>query len=296
VLLLVFSGGSGDTKDETPQDTPSPAPPPVQEPTKPVVKLPADKQVQDLIDKAKREELTGNYQEALDLYQQALVKAPADSPQFAEAKGAAELVMDRLLVEKGQKGRPEKKFITARESDAAGKEFEERKPEFWRRLADFDVETVKKDTQALLDRTREGSPERAAIEETIARMRYVESLLGILQARAASVSGEKSRWSRYDPMAEREYTVMGAGVDGIRLREDETGLMSTKPWAAVPATVRIAFLEGLRNPVSGTETLWLGAYCVLVGEGPADRYFEYAMALDPSAQMRAQISALRSAK
>jgi len=58
----------------------------------------------------------------------------------------------------------------------------------------------------------------------------------------------------------------------------------------------VSFLEALRNPVSGTETLWLGAYCLLIGEGPADRYFDFALDLDPSPQMRAEVSALRGGK
>ncbi|MFI5402760.1 MAG: hypothetical protein ACHQ1G_07480, partial [Planctomycetota bacterium] len=239
---------------------------------------------------------TGNFKEAHTLYMRVIQKAPSESPHAIEATAAAKLVKERIDVERGNKDGLSKKWITAKQSADAGKEFEERKTEFWRRLSDFDVEKVKLDAQALLDRTREGTPERTAIEETLARMRYVESLLGIMQARAASISGEKSRWTRYDPMADREATIMGAGVEGIQLRDDDAGTTVVKKWAEVPATVRISFLEALRNPVSATETLWLGAYCVLVGEGPADRYFDYALDLDKTAAMRAQVSAARAGK
>ena len=302
VLFLVLSGGDDDgTTQQAKQEPPSPVPPPVEQEEKPSLPaLPADKQLErdlkDLLDMAKREELTGNFEEALSLYRRVIVKAPGDSPIAKQAQAAAEMVKDRLLVEKGQKRAPDKTFITARGSEAAGKEFEERKPEFWRRLADFDVEHVKEDAQALLDRTREGSPERTAIEGTIARMRYVESLLGIMQARAASVSGEKSKWSRYDPMTDRESTVMGAGADGIQLRDDEVGTTSVKPWSALPPSIRIEFLEALRNAGSATETLWLGAYCVLLGEDRAERYFDYALQLDSSPQMRVQVTAVRTGK
>jgi tRNA A-37 threonylcarbamoyl transferase component Bud32 len=299
--VLLFSGGGGPKTDDTTAvepPTPSPAPPPDKEPSKPVIKLPADKQLErdlkELLDQARREETTGNYQEALSLYQRVLVKAPPDSPYAAQAKGAADLVRDRLQVEKGHKPRPERKFITARGSEEAGKEFEARKEEFWRRLADFDVEKVKADAQALVDRTREGTPERAAIEETMAKMRYVESLLGIMQARAASISGEKSKWTRYDPLADREFTIMSASVNGIDLRDDDTGETKTKPWTEIPASVRASFLEALRNPISGTETLWLGAYCLLIGEARADTYFDRALDLDPG--LRPQVSALRGGK
>lgn len=301
VLFLVVSGGGDDPAPQqaSQEPTPSPAPPPARkEERKPEPKLPADKQLElkELLDMAKREESTGNFQEAHSLYMRILTKAPQDSPYYTEAKAAATLVKDRLQVEMGHKDGLERKWISAKQSGEAGKEFEERKPEFWRRLSDFDVEKVKADAQALLERTREGTPERTAIEETIARMRYVESLLGIMQARAASVSGEKSKWTRYDPMADRESTVMGAGLNGIELRDDETGTTAVKPWSDVPAAVRIAFLEALRSPVSATETLWLGAYCVLVAEGPSDRYFDYALDLDGSPQMRAQVSAARAGK
>jgi len=298
ILVVASSGGGAKQEQATTEPTPSPAPPPVKEPEKPAVRMPADKQLErelkDLLDQGKREELTGNYQDALSLYQRVLVKAPQDSPYFAEAKGAADLVKDRLQVEMGHKRTSERKFISARESEAAGKEFEDRKAEFWRRLSDFDVENVKRDAQQLLDKTREGSPERAEIEATISRMKYVESLLGIVETRAASIADDKAKWSRYDPMADREFTIMGAGVDGVQLREDETGATSTRPWTDIPAGTRISFLEGLRNPVSATETLWLGAYCVLVGEGPADRYFEYAVEMDPS--LASQVTALKAGK
>jgi len=301
VILFLVSRGNEPKEDKTTSaTTPSPVPPPVQDPVvpKPGPKLPADRELErelkDLIARAQREEATGNYVEALDLYQQALVKAPPDSPQFAEAKGAADLVRDRLQVEKGIKDRPERKFISAKNSEAAGKEFEERKDEFWRRLSDFDVERVKADAQTLIDRTREGSPERAEIQETLSRMRYVESMLGIMQARAASFTAEQAKWTRYDPMSETEFTILGASADGIELRDDDTGTVTTRAWADIPVIVRISFLEAIRNPVSATETLWLGAYCLLVGEGPSERYFEYALDMDPS--LRSEVSALKAGK
>jgi len=304
VLALAFfalSGKSGPKTDDSttasePQK-PSPEPPPVTEPKKPVVNLPPDealeRDLKDLLDQAKREESTGNFQEALSLYMRVIVKAPADSTYAAQAKGAADLVRDRLKVEKGQKP-ADRKFITARGSEEAGKEFEARKEEFWRRLADFDIEGVKTDAQALLDRTREGTAERAAIEETLAKMRYVESLLGILQSRVASLSGDKAKWTRYDPDSDREFTVMAASDKGIDLRDDDTGEIRTKPWADIPGPVRVSLMEEARNPTSGTETLWLGAYCLLIGEDRADTYLDRAVDLDPS--LRSQVTALRAGK
>jgi hypothetical protein len=131
--------------------------------------------------------------------------------------------------------------------------------------------------------------------ETLARMRYVESLLGLVSARASGLSGEKALWTRYDMASEREYTIMGAGVAGIELREDDTGTTTTRAWADIPPAVRAQVLEACRNSGSATETLWLGAYCVLVGEtGRADLYFDIAVELDPN--LRPQVSAARAGK
>jgi serine/threonine protein kinase len=300
VLGLVFAFSGGDEpppQEEAHEPPPSPAPPP----PKPKETRPAavedrslEKQLQTLLDDARREERTGNFQEAHSIYTQLLLKAPANSRYAVEAKAAAELVKDRLMAEKGR-ATSGRKWISASASQRAGQEFEQRKDEFWRRLSDFEIEGVKNDVQALLDQTREGSAERLAIEETLSRMRYVESLLGILQARAAAVSGEKALWDQYDGSVEEELMIMGADARGVSLK-DELGNTTVKPWTEIPSPVRIAFLEALRNPGSATETLWLGAYCLLVGEDVADRYFDYAIGLDGSPEMRAQVSALKAGK
>lgn len=134
------------------------------------------------------------------------------------------------------------------------------------------------------------------MQEALDGMRYVESLLGTIDGRAASISGDKASWSNYDVMEESDLTVMGADAEGVRLRDEETGTVSTRPWRNIPPPIRIAFLEGLRNSGSAQEALWFGAYCRLLGEGPADRYFDFALELDPSPEMRAQVSAARAAK
>jgi serine/threonine-protein kinase len=308
VILLVgaiflLSGGGEEPPAQEPEaeQPPSPAPPPVQDKPRPAVPKPVedktlDQELRDLIESAEREERTGNFQEALLIYQRVLVKAPPDSRYATEAKAAAQLVRDRLVVEKGLGPGSGKKWISARDSEKAGKEFEERRAEFWRRITDFDIDGVKRDAQALLDQTREASSERAAIEETLSKMRYVESLLGILSARATSVTGEKAQWAQYDMTEEKPLTVMGADGKGIQLRDDELGTTTVKPWSEVAPAVRIAFLEAMRNPGSATETLWLGAYCLLVGEGAADRYFDMALMLDNGAEIRAQVTALRAGK
>ncbi len=65
--------------------------------------------------------------------------------------------------------------------------------------------------------------------------------------------------------------------------------------ASLARTTRIRLsLEALRNPRSSTETLRLGAYCMLLGEeDSAERYFDFALMLDDSLEIRKQIRDLR---
>jgi len=301
VFLLTRSGSEPQPEpqaqgQETPPTTSEPEPEPDRPPPpREIEDKGLERDLRDLLDEAKREERTGNFQEALLLYQRVVVKSPEGSRFREEAKAAAELVRDRLKREKGEEtsGR---KWISARESERAGQEFEERHDEFWRRLADFDVPGVKADIQELIDRTREGTPERKMMEETVASMRYVESLLGIMQARAASLSRDDADWSRYDMDNDKPLLVIGADAQGIHLRDEDLGTVTVKPWSTIDGKIRIQFLEALRNPSSASETLWLGAYCLLLGDDAADQYFNYAMVLDGSPEMRSEVAALREGK
>lgn len=287
--------------DDTPvQPEERPVQPVAEEPKKPVEKKPVEikdktleQQLDDLLHDAKREERTGNLTEALLLYQRVLVKAPADSKQGIEAKAAAELVKNRLVAEKKGKQGLRKGYISVQASEKAGKEFAEREGEFWKKLTDFEVTIVKRDAEALLQRTREGSSERGAIELVLARMKYIESLLSIINARAGSLNGEKAEWSTYDPEEEDDLMIVGADESGISLKEEEFDTVKVKPWREIAAPIRVQFMDAVRNPRNGTETLWVGAYCKLLGlDDKAEQYCDFALMLDASPEMRARVKAL----
>jgi len=169
----------------------------------------------------------------------------------------------------------------------------ERQEKFWEMLSNFDVTTVKAEVQKLIDRTREGSAERAAIQLALDKMRYVESLLRIMESRAASLPASQADWHLFDMSVEEGFLVVAANERGVQLNDPEYGNEKELRWAAISSGARVAFLEALRNPKSATETLWLGAYCKLLGEGAAEQYFSYALMLDSSPEMKAQIKALR---
>jgi hypothetical protein len=277
----------------------APAPPtPTPEPAKPTKKYKpvADKALErdlrELMAQAKQEEKTGNLQEAHYLYTRVLVKAPPETRYAVEARAAAVAVEERLTAEVGIKRAP-RKWISVRDSEKAGQDFAAREEEFWTRLGNFEIQTVKEETEKLLRKTRAGSAERAAIGLAVDKMRYIESLLSILQTRADSLSGADARWNNFDYEASEELMVLGADENGVTLKDQDMGTERKVPWREIPAQVRIAFLETLRNPKSATETLWLGAYCKLVGDGAADQYFDYALMLDSGPEMKAQIKALK---
>ncbi|MHC4819587.1 MAG: serine/threonine protein kinase [Planctomycetota bacterium] len=277
----------------------APAPPtPTPEPAKPTKKYKpvADKALErdlrELMAQAKQEEKTGNLQEAHYLYTRVLVKAPPETRYAVEARAAAVAVEERLTAEVGIKRAP-RKWISVRDSEKAGQDFAAREEEFWTRLGNFEIQTVKEETEKLLRKTRAGSAERAAIGLAVDKMRYIESLLSILQTRADSLSGADARWNNFDYEASEELLVMGANETGVTLKDQTMGTDRMLAWRDIPVQVRIAFLETLRNPKSATETLWLGAYCKLVGDGAADQYFDYALMLDSGPEMKAQIKALK---
>jgi hypothetical protein len=259
---------------------------------KPVNDRALEKDLQELLVQARQEEKTGNLQEAYNLFSRVIARAPAGTRYAVEARKAAVIVEERLSAELGIKRAP-RKWIKVRDSEKAGQDFAEREEEFWKRLGNFDVRTVKEETEKLLKQTRAGSAERAAIGLAAAKMRYIESLLAIVQTRADSLAGADARWRNFDYEASEQLLVLGADENGVVLKDLDMGNERKLTWREIPAQVRIAFLETLRNPKSATETLWLGAYCKLLGDGAAEQYFDYALMLDSSPEMKAQIKALQ---
>ncbi|MHC4971844.1 MAG: serine/threonine protein kinase [Planctomycetota bacterium] len=301
VLGAFLMGGDEGTPESEPKanlpqapppPTPTPDPPKPTKKYKEITDKALAKDLRELMAQAKQEEKTGNLQEAHYLYTRVLVKAPADSRYADEARAAAVAVEERLTAEVGIKRAP-RKWISVRDSEKAGQDFAKREKEFWTRLGNFEIQTVKDETDKLLRKTRTGSAERAAIEFAVAKMRYIESLLSILQTRADSLSGADARWNNFDYEAGEGLLVMAADETGVTLKDQDMGTNRMLPWREIPIQVRIAFLETLRNPKSATETLWLGAYCKLVGDAAAEQYFDYALMLDSGPDMKAQIKALK---
>jgi len=303
VVLAAFMMGGDDESPEPekpkaavprPPDKPATAPEPATTKTKhkPVTDRALEKVLQELMTQARQEEKTGNLQEAHNLFSRVIARAPPGTRYAVEAKAAAAIVEERLTAEVGIKGAP-RKWIKVRDSEKAGQDFAEREEEFWTRLGNFDVRTVKEETEKLLKQTRAGSAERAAIGLAVAKMRYIESLLAVLQTRADSLAGADARWRNFDYEASEQLLVLGADEKGVVLKDLDMGIERKLAWREIPAQVRIAFLETLRNPKSATETLWLGAYCKLLGDGAAEQYFDYALMLDSSPEMKAQIKALK---
>jgi hypothetical protein len=58
----------------------------------------------------------------------------------------------------------------------------------------------------------------------------------------------------------------------------------------------VSFLDRLRNPESAVESLWMGYFCQLIGDGRAEQYYEFALQLDSGKEMRETIQGLKSAE
>jgi len=298
LALMLMMGGSDDPPPQKPNK------PVVQQPVtkKPVAKKPRTKierskqqELDDLLKDARQEEKTKNLREALVLYQRVMQKAPVDSRQYAEAKAAAGALRIVINAERAGKSPRRRGYISPRQSEAAGRDFIEKEQEFQGRILAFEVAGVRTDMEALLKRTREGSPERLVIETALRRVGYVERTLQMAEARAETLTGSKAQWSSYDLMASGDLLVMGANAQGIEIKDEASGDTRTMTWPSVDSAVLISFLDAVRNERSAEESLWLGYLCTLVADDRGERYYEFAMVLDASAEMRNEIAALSAA-
>ncbi len=297
ILVAVFLGGKDAPPEETPKATP-PAPPEIaaqDRPSKPEpskVNRTLEQELKQLIADAVREEGTGNFVEAHSIYTQVKLKSKPDHPLYKQADAAANLLKERINAEKRQ-GKERKPFITAADSERAGAEYLERQEEFRLLLRSFQVTAVRTELDALIARTREATPERAVIEEGIRRLAHLEALMGILRGRASTLSGGKEYWSKYDSNASPDQVVDDADEKGIRVRDTAINREDVYPWAGLAPKVVIRFLDALRSARSGTECLWVAYYCQLLADPVADVYFDQAILLDSSAEMAAEVRALR---
>jgi hypothetical protein len=307
VAFLMSGGDEPDTGSKwgrnPPPDKPDPVDPEPTKPDKPVV--PIDDALlarcNKLIAEARQEETTGNHLVALSLYHRVVKMARKGSAPYDEALAAYKALLPLVKKETGDEVDPEAEktaptHISVEQSEAAGEEFAGRKDEFLSRLRQFDVSTVKLDLKGFADRTRAASPERLAVEAIFERAVYVEELLKLAEARAGSLSGGDAVWASYDLMADPAIIVMGASEKGLAVKNEDSKLETTKGWGSIPAQVLVSFLDRLRNPESAVESLWMGYFCQLIGDGRAEQYYEFALQLDSGKEMRETIQGLKSAE
>jgi len=290
VVLAVFGlmsmGGDPPEEEEPPvAELPTdPTPPPEvkkEEPeSKKDIELGADEVLNQLLKDAKQEESTGNFREALDLYQRVVDKSASDpeSMYYRQAKAAVESVKKALRAElSGTRA----KRVTAKGSEQVGERFDAALPEINKKLAAFQVDIVREELEELLRKTRKGTPENDRIQKKLDEIRYLSDLIGVVEGRVAGLSLEDSRWEKYDQNSDDGWIIVAATQKGITLKHQGAGTDSVRPWSQVPAAAAISLLDKLRSPTNGMHALRVGYYCTLVGSDKADIYFEMAKRMDP---------------
>jgi len=296
-LAFVRMGGD-DPEDEPAGPVADAGQPPIEdrpeeknpEPETKELVLGADEALNQLLKDAQHEERTGNFREAIVLYQRVVDKTK-DDPESAYHKQAKVALASVKKALRAELGGTRAKRITLRGSEKAGEEFDERLPEFRKMLVNFRVDDVTKELEALIARTRKETPERRRIEAMVDRVRYLRDLIGIAEGRAAGMSAADAKWESFDRTAEPGFLVMTVDQDGIKLRNPSTGLEQTRPWGQVPAEAAIALLDSLKSPSSGIDSMRIGYYCLLRGDPRADLYFQMAADMDPG--LRKEIRALK---
>jgi hypothetical protein len=302
---ILLTGGGDDEKKQSRNRQPAEPAVTVQEPdtvSPPREQVDSDtrSELEIWLEDARQEEKTGNNIEALRLYHRVMMRAPADSRFYTEAKSAYEnlvrVTKKEIGVEEETPGESEPlpTIVSVEESEAAGKEFAEREEEFRRRLRAFDVAQVQAEMETFVPRTRVGSAERVAVERALTRVGYIVELLNMAEARASSLADSKAQWSSYDLMASGDLIVMGADARGVTIKDEGSGIDKIRAWSSFPPAILISFLDGMRNPKSASETLWLGYLCQMLGDPRASQYYDFARALDESPEMRSKIEELKS--
>jgi len=305
LLILIFGmGGNGDETGTGPQGT-APAvgtgPPATTtqgEPTAtagtPKGSEPTVDDLEKLLADAKYEENTGNWREALYLYRRLLSKTPYNHPLNAQAREAVRLISEQFKDEDEEgAGIQRKRFVSNEESEATGAQFDENWPGWVEKLKWFQVEQPLAEMRALVDSTREETPERRRIEGGILRAEAIEKLLSILEGRAEGLPLEKARWSNIDFMASGSLLIMDADATGVKLKDEASDMEETRYWASLGFGQMLAVVELLRNPKSAEEALLVGYLCVLHNDARAESYFRFAEQIDGSPEMRQRIKELR---
>ncbi|MHC4939412.1 MAG: serine/threonine-protein kinase [Planctomycetota bacterium] len=281
---FLMMGGDPPPEEEEPEPVVAQQPPvkkttPKKKPAKKQsVQLGDDEVLNQLFADAQHEEKTGNFMEALHLYKRVMDKSKPESVYYKAAKAARDEVKKARIAEKT--GRRTKR-ITLKGSELAGQKFEEKLPDFKKRLTHFQVDPVRKELEEMLAKTRKETPERRRIERMLDEMGYIADLIGIAEGRVAGLGGGKEKWELYEFKAEPGWIVLGADQSGVMLRNNDTDTEQTRPWSQLSSEAAISLLDAVRAPTSGMDALRLGYYCLLLGDDRAQDYFERAAKADP---------------
>ena len=306
VGFLMFGGGQKNDEGEadagkppvTGGNTPKPKPDPVKpDPGKTTTRTKLSrkdkKEIEDALREARKFEKKKEWSVALAHYRKILLTPGAqDTPEFKIATDAAAMLTKVINAERKDQrsGRPRR--ISAYDSIQAGKEFEQKREAWTKRLKKFDGVRVVKEMSEYIKRTKEDTEERGAIDLAIKRAKYIESLIKMAEARAHGLEGGKELWNTHDMNAAPGLIITGATEKGIQIKDEEEGTTETKEWDEIDPSVLIGFLDNLRSAQNTNEALWLGYYCMLLGDGRSSLYFDFA-ANDESAEMKAELRALR---
>ena len=301
VLFLLTRGGDGPKSVKPvvppPEEAAAQAPPEEmkRKPSAPQLKGELKDEIKQLLADAKQEERTGNIEEAYRLFMRVVAKAPAGSAESGEATAAASALKEAFTrkardVGLGRKKRPA--YVSVEQSEEAGRELAERKEELDGWIRTFRLLKARSLLDDLRLRTREGSPERIAVEVYLHRLEFMDRLLAMVEGRAQALPADRAQWVNYDVMASGDLVVIGAAARGIEIRDESISANETRSWERIGSRMMIDFIEGLRNKSSGYEALWMGYLCRLWGDDRASRYFEFAKMLDKSPEMKGEVAAL----
>lgn len=299
VLIVVLSRGKDEDPAKKPAGQPTPSPVvtrPLQPdtPSVPAVEQSLEEKLREAFAEAEKLEKIESFEDAQFLYARVVQMAPTGSEWARRAKKRSDDLILVIDAKKTGKMKPSKVYITVQESAQAAEEFRKREAEFRASLAALQPTSVRSELERLRDHTREDAPERTLIEQVLRRVSYVEGLLAMAQSRAPSLGGGRERWVAYDLSAPGELIIVSADEQGIRLRNTDSHVEEVRAWSQIHPALLVTFFDALRNESSANEAIWLGYYCRLQGNDLADTYFDRALLLDGSAEVKNEVAALRT--
>ena len=202
--------------------------------------------------------------QALFWYQQIVQLADSGSPDYKTAKDKAKAVRDKIDA-RGDTQSSRRRYITRKMSEAMGAEFDKARDDLRKRALEFDLKAVRAEIERMHKGTRDKTPERERIDAELVRLGRIEKVFGTVPSRAGGLPENKIVWNRYDRVANPDLIVQGADQKGVQLYDEVAEQKKTIPWREIAPTIRLSFLEALRNGNSAEETALLGYYARLLG-------------------------------